>query len=207
MVDVVLNPLPKKVTKTSLILYLDVEHPKIEFYKFDKTKESISRVIEFDEETRNINFSYSISQVAKMPLRGGTEKKPTFVFTIPERFISKNLCMCLAMETEENPLVDGIPRNVVAVTEPLSMDLQGLLIKKTKKKLIINMKILKKPNNPILLSEECKLILCTHSLEEKDPDLSKSESLFGAIMSTPLRHMKSEKSERERERGLVLIEE
>lgn len=67
--------------------------------------------------------------------------------------INKHLVLCLLVESEEDPDVNRIPTNLVAVTEPLSADLNGLLVKKNKKKLIVNFKIIKKAGNPLVLAQ------------------------------------------------------
>lgn len=85
--------------------------------------------------------------------------------------INKNLVLCLLVESEDNPDANGFPNMLAAVTEPLSLDLNGLLVKRSKKKLIINFNILKKSGNPLLLANACGMTLTTHSLEdERDRD-------------------------------------
>ena len=166
--DVIISPLPKSVSRISLLLNTEAELPAVQFYKFDRTKESITRLIEFDEETKKRVFSYSISQVAKLPLSKASQTEPAFVFTVPERLLSKRLVLCLLIESEDSPDIYRFPTTLAAVTEPLSADLSGLLVKKSKKKLIVNFTVLKKAGNPLLLIRECKMTLTTHSLEEKD---------------------------------------
>lgn len=67
--------------------------------------------------------------------------------------INKHLVICLLIESEDDPDINRLPNNLVAVTEPLSADLNGLLVKKSKKKLILNFNVLKKAGNPLLLTK------------------------------------------------------
>lgn len=64
-------------------------------------------------------------------------------------------------------------------------------MKKTKKKIVVNLKVIKKPNNPLLLAQECKLLLCTHSLEDREREKNSEREeadVFGnkrSKLSTP----------------------
>lgn len=89
----------------------------------------------------------------RTPLKSSSDKNPIFVFTVPEQMINRDLTLSLMAESSDNHEPFGIPNNILAATESLSVDLQALLIKKTKKKIMVNLKPIKKPNNPLLLSQ------------------------------------------------------